>query len=39
MEKLSFARLNKLPKVDLYLHLESELMFVFARRNQVTIPF
>ncbi|MFT6984362.1 MAG: adenosine deaminase [Psychromonas sp.] len=43
MEKISFDWLNKLPKVELHLHLEGtlepELMFELAQRNQVTIPF
>jgi len=43
MEKINFDWLNKLPKVELHLHLEGslepELMFALAQRNQVKIPF
>ena len=43
MKKVSFDWLNKLPKVELHLHLEGslepELMFELAKRNQVAIPF
>jgi adenosine deaminase len=43
MSEINFDWLNKLPKVELHLHLEGslepELMFKLAKRNQVNIPF
>jgi len=43
MQQISFDWFNKLPKVELHLHLEGtlepELMFALAQRNQVKIPF
>lgn len=43
MSEINFDWLNKLPKVELHLHLEGslepELMFKLAKRNNVKIPF
>lgn len=43
MSEINFDWLNKLPKVELHLHLEGslepELMFLLAKRNQVKLPF
>ena len=43
MSKTSYDWLNKLPKIELHLHiegtLESELMFELAQRNAISLPY
>lgn len=43
MNKVDYDWLNKLPKVELHLHLEGalepELLFELAKRNRVAIAF
>ena len=43
MSKPSYDWLNKLPKVELHLHLEGtlepELMFELAKRNDISLPY
>ncbi len=43
MSDLTYRWLNKLPKVELHMHLEGslepELMFALARKNAITLPY
>jgi len=43
MSNPSYDWLNKLPKVELHLHLEGtlepELMFELAKRNDISLPY